>query len=297
MEFLRSISRRMGRAYIRHTPIEKGKSRLIHQVLKPLDHEPGSTILHEIKPNIRMYLDLDSLIDRYVYYTGFYRPWALHYFDTLLCPGMTVIDVGANIGCYALWAALRVGSTGKVFAFEPEPGCFDQLRRNIEVNGITWIDARRLAIADVDGESALNMNDPRHPNRGQSSLAALKFHRRAMTVETARLDSLTPSRSMRGLDVLKIDTQGSELRVLRGARRLLEEFKPSLLLRLCEEKCAAEGCGSKDPQQLLFDLGYRLFEVLGGTEYGARLSRTSLQEVQSPRVVFDSTFIAKSNGT
>src|SRR5687767_11169108 len=91
------------RAYVRHAPTERGKGRLVQRLTRRLEG-PARRVTVELADGLRMELDLGTYIERYVYYTGFYRPWVLPYFDAHLGPGKTVVDVGASIGAYALWA-------------------------------------------------------------------------------------------------------------------------------------------------------------------------------------------------
>ncbi len=130
-------------------------------------------------------------------------------------PGDTVADVGANVGLYALAAGNRVGPRGRVVAFEPEPSIFDQLRRNVELNRLTArVEALPYVVGDTTGEVSFVVGRER-----ESHVAA------ADSDSTTKVKSVTLSGFFedRKLDVLKIDVEGYEERVVRGALELLRD--------------------------------------------------------------------------
>jgi FkbM family methyltransferase len=154
----------------------------------------------------------------------------------LLSSGMTVVDVGANVGFYTLTIAASVGPTGRVIAFEPDPFCFDILKSRIRRFRLRNIEAQQLAIGDRTGEvtlfcSAYNRADNRlHPTHDESNVEA--HH-----VQMRSLDSVLAEKGALRVDAMKIDVQGAEEHVLKGAQRTLRsglkwiwiEFSPAHL--------------------------------------------------------------------
>ncbi len=129
----------------------------------------------------------------------------------LLAPGQTVIDVGANIGCFTVAAARRVGAGGHVYAFEPEESTFRQLQRNIEMNRLTNVTAMRMAVGGNEGEIVLHAD----ANRLFSSIYA-EVNGRATThgteqrVPVITLDRLMHERGIARCHYLKLDCEGAE---------------------------------------------------------------------------------------
>jgi FkbM family methyltransferase len=156
-------------------------------------------------------------------------------FRESLRPGMTVVDVGANIGIYTLHAARVVGDTGKVFSFEPTPRTFGILQGNVDANGFNArADLRCTAVLDKRSTMPFYVQDVRC---GLNSLYGPQGGRSVM-VETVSLDEALAD--VASIDLVKIDAEGSEPRIFRGMRRIVEanpalqmfvEFAPSLLLR------------------------------------------------------------------
>lgn len=132
---------------------------------------------------------------------------------TFLRPGQVVVDVGANIGTHAIVAALRVGPTGRVYACEAHPATAAFLRRNIRLNGLEPIvEAIDSAIGETAGQAVFS--DYRSDDQNHVTTACAD----GIAVSVRTLDSLVPNGN---IDLLKIDVEGFELMVLRGARATL----------------------------------------------------------------------------
>lgn len=138
-------------------------------------------------------------------------------FQDLVKPNMRVVDVGANIGYYTLLAAKLVGSKGKVWAFEPEDENFADLKANVALNGYRNVGLFKKAVSDKNGTFVLFLSK----DSGGHSLVRYKYVDREMVVEAVRLDSVVKGK----VDVLKTDTEGNEIAVLRGAERIIKENK------------------------------------------------------------------------
>jgi FkbM family methyltransferase len=137
-------------------------------------------------------------------------------FTQLLAPGQVVIDVGANVGYYALTAASRVGPYGRVVAFEPGPAPAARLRENAALNGLSNLTVVEAAVSDRPGTLRLNLGENSEANSlydaGPSAVGSVEVQVVALDEHVEGLDRV---------DLIKIDAEGAEVGVLRGARRLL----------------------------------------------------------------------------
>jgi FkbM family methyltransferase len=154
----------------------------------------------------------------------------------LIQPGMTVADVGANIGLLTLVMAWATGPGGRVIAFEPEAIPRSNLEKMKHLNGLSWVEVRDQAVGEKPGRLTFHVSDI----IGHSSLYALPEAEEARTieVEVVRLDDVAPAKR---LDVVKIDVEGAELDVLAGMHgviaknpdlAILAEFGPEHLKRV-----------------------------------------------------------------
>ena len=194
----------------------------------------------------RLLLYLGNDLSRQIFIAGCFDPNEFAFLDRFLSPGMTFIDVGANEGVYSVFAARRVGSEGTVWAFEPSRRELDRLRRNLELNGLT---ARVFpaALAESGGSGELRVAGYEH--EGQNTLGEFSFNTtelaRKEAVEIATLDAIVERENPARIHLIKMDIEGAELRMLRGAYETLRHYRPILLFEVMDEALRRQG-GSRD---------------------------------------------------
>jgi FkbM family methyltransferase len=194
---------------------------------------------------------------------GVYEPSETRLIAALLRPGDIFVDVGAHIGYHAVLACRLVGDKGLVIAFEPDPISYSFLVQNLEQNACRTALFYDIAILDQVGRVKLYLNDQ---NTADNRCYDAGDGRRAIEVQAMTLDGilngLLTNRALHPR-MVKIDTQGSEVEVLRGARKLLEKG-PELLIEWWPKGLIGAG---HQPSQLLDELegaGYSLFWPGGG---------------------------------
>ena len=175
-------------------------------------------------------------------------------------PGAVVLDVGAHIGTFTVPLARAVGAEGHVYAFEPVKGSLRLLERNIAANDVkSNATATHCLVTDVAGEYTAQLSD--------DHTSAAHFTRASEPLEgDARLWTTTLDEwgsRLERLDVLKVDTEGMELRVLRSGRGLIERFRPVIMVEVCGDHLARQGDTAAELGRFLRGLGYRFFYNLG----------------------------------
>jgi FkbM family methyltransferase len=173
-------------------------------------------------------LDLADWIQRSVY-LGTYEPIETRLVAQFLTPGMTVVDVGANIGYYTALAASKVGPHGRIFAIEPDARAFARLEKLIAENHLPAC-AFNFGLGDKTGEEHLYQS-PDSRNNTPTMVAHGAFAPKA-TVPMKTLDDCLDEWKVVRVDLLKIDVEGWEPRVCDGASRALTSGRISAIL--CE---------------------------------------------------------------
>jgi FkbM family methyltransferase len=156
--------------------------------------------------------------------------------EDIVSPGDTVLDIGANVGQYAALLARLVGPKGRVISFEPEPRTFAMLESIVGKIGLSNVETMQLALADFDGTAHIVrvFDEKGLQEIGHTHLASASASEPA-SVEAlvARLDTLcSESLRVETCSFVKIDVEGSESLVLRGAETFLATRRPVLLVEL-----------------------------------------------------------------
>ena len=152
-----------------------------------------------------------------------YEPHVVAVFRGLLEPGAVVVDVGANAGYYSLTAASSVGPSGQVYAFEPGAISCRLLERSAAANGFTNVKVFECAASDREGMVGFGMDD----SNGRISHDGVAD----LQVRSVMLDRVLAER--RRVRVIKIDVEGAEARVVRGATELIRRDRPSIVSEFC----------------------------------------------------------------
>jgi FkbM family methyltransferase len=154
-------------------------------------------------------------------------------------PGMTVVDLGANIGVYTLLAASLVGEEGKVYAFEPEPYNHTLLVKNVRANGYRNVVCVQRAVSNKSGEAVLFTGQYR-VSHSLSAFAAVEPEH-GITVATTSLDEFFQKQGWPTIDFIKMNIEGWEWFVIDGMTEILRrskhlkmmlEFYPELIRKM-----------------------------------------------------------------
>jgi len=209
------------------------------------------------KWGIRMYLPAEwrGLPKLIFAFREYYEP-ELFCLGELLSPGKTFVDVGANVGIYTLAASRVVGETGRVIAFEPSIQSLPALGRNIALNHLTNVALFPVALSHVTGVAKLYHG----PNPSLNSLGKeTAWSEDAEEISTERLDGIVERAGIDHVDVIKVDVQGAEELVLRGARKLLASMRPTIIFEIFPEGTVPLRLGPYGAWEFLATLGYEFF--------------------------------------
>jgi FkbM family methyltransferase len=210
-------------------------------------------------PGVRFETDLTDRIQRQMW-AGVYEPHVRECFNLILEPGAVYFDVGAHIGFHAVFAAHRVGKQGRVFAFEADPCVYERLARNL--SQFPWAQAVNAAVWDRTGSLTFERSSTKSES-GWGTVSALRDFGKGQHVEipSLALDGWCRDLRLERWDAMKLDAEGSELAVLRGAQSLLEKFRPSLILEINSVLLEEGGASASSVANFLLERGYRLFRL------------------------------------
>jgi len=185
---------------------------------------------------MRLSLDLHAEKD---YWLGTYETDLQAAASVFVRPGMTVYDVGANIGYISLIAAKLVGGGGKVFSFEALPDNLKRLRKNIRLNDLEdRVHICHSAVVDRSGQTTFFTHESGAMGKAAGSAGRQEVYSQTIRVRAVALDDFIFKEGNPPPQVIKMDIEGGEKLAVVGMKRTLAEIKPILLIELHGEEAA-----------------------------------------------------------
>jgi FkbM family methyltransferase len=209
---------------------------------------------------VQLYLSNDT--SKQLFVGGCVEPNEFALLGEFLAPGLTFLDLGANEGLYTVFAAQRVGVTGRVWSVEPSKRELTRLHQNIELNGFENIRTIPVALGDMTGFMDMRIAEDEHA--GHNTLGEFVYDThlaRCERVPVRRLDDLLREEGLDRLDVLKVDIEGAEAALLRGATAVLREMRPLILMEVLEPALRQQGADPRYVLQALHAADYRVYVV------------------------------------
>jgi FkbM family methyltransferase len=221
---------------------------------------PGMPILLRL-PFGAWWLAEKSALDHELIYNEF-EQMETRFVERLLRPGMTVIDAGAHHGLYTLLASKRVERKGRVIAFEPSPRECERLEKHLRLNRCSNTELMPCALGEDPGDADLYLVDGFQDWCNSLRPPAIAEPIRTMRVSVRRLDDVLAESGVTKVDFIKLDVEGAELSVLRGARKLLlRESRPAILAEVQDIRTQPWGYAAREIIQFLICMHYRWFAI------------------------------------
>jgi FkbM family methyltransferase len=202
-------------------------------------------------PGFRLASAADNYLSFQLFWNGgiFYEPITRMVVEELLEPGDTFFDVGSNIGFYSLVVAASKPGVN-IYAFEPNPRIYAMLTRNTAANGFK-ITCEPVAVSDIDGIATLYLSESDH---SASLIRDFEETTESVEVPAVTLDSYVKCHDVRKRMVIKLDTEGNDEAVFRGAHETISAFKPDIIkeVALMQDNLFAS---------FLREEGYRFYQI------------------------------------
>jgi FkbM family methyltransferase len=179
----------------------------------------------------------------------------------LLQPGMTFLDLGAYHGVYSVVAAKRVALNGRVIAFEPSPREQRRLRLHLRYNRLKSAVAEPFALAAENGKAPMLIVVKGYTSMNSLRPPATSYPTQQIAVDTTALDEYLSRKAIEKVDVAKIDVEGAEMEVFRGAERFLGRMRPILICELNDQVTRPWGYPARQIACHLQTNGYQWFDI------------------------------------
>jgi FkbM family methyltransferase len=200
---------------------------------------------------ISMCVDISDYIGHYLYF-GF-RDKSYESLFNLCKPGFNVLDVGVNIGFCFLMLKKIVGR-GNVAGFEPDPLNYTLCQHNLQLNDVTNGKVYNLALGADNGVATMEVRTP--GNRGANRIQNNEHKSAVADIKIMKLDDFQKELQWSHYDLIKIDVEGYELKVLRGAESLLRKHHPILFIEVNDENLATQNDSAIEMMIYLKQIGY-----------------------------------------
>lgn len=245
-------------------------ARLIQVVVMAARRLTGNgPITRVTRKGLNWELDLNEGIDFSIWLLGSFEPETVRCHRAIVRSGDTVLDIGANVGAHTVFLAQEVGPNGRVIAFEPTDYAFDKLSRNISLNPNLAGRVTCLQYLLGDTDVAAGPSKPLYsswPLKDEAGLHHL-HQGRLMTTErasTRTLDSAIASLGLGRVDCVKLDIDGAECSMLRGAGQVLSRWHPTIIMELAPYVLEEKGASLEELVGLLQTYDYGLTDAASG---------------------------------
>ena len=256
---------RFERAWARWLPLQNAKG-LIRR-LDPLMTTIGvlRPVRIEVERGVSLLLDPNDDVGRTILVSrsSAWEPEVWGAISSGLSEGSVFVDVGAYIGYDTLRASVRVGRSGKVVAFEPNPAALGVLRANIDASRATNVIVQPIACTEK-AQTLTLFDSSLGGNAGSSSLSQANAGSLTLsyTVDGRPIDDVVRELGLARVDVVKADVEGAELQVVRGAAETLRRFHPRLILEVVPRQLTNMGATIEELEAFVESLGYTSVTVV-----------------------------------
>lgn len=202
---------------------------------------------------------------RAIYVSGRYDPNIISIVKTLLQPGDTFIDVGANSGYVSLMVCKKIGPEGRIVAIEPSSRDYKRLVENIQINNLEpVIKSLQVAVGDRLGVKTMLVASEERSNSNTLG-NRFAFHgiekEKTEVVNVTTIDTIVQSENLSAVKVIKLDIEGSEARALEGAKETVQRFRPIIIIGVNSQAIETSKRSMADIENFFKDNDYVIYDV------------------------------------
>jgi FkbM family methyltransferase len=209
-----------------------------------------------VKINGAMYkLDISNVVDHGAFW-GF-QDKTISFFLSQFDKRYTIFDVGANIGIISVSAAER---SKQVISIEPDKTNFARLTENLGLNNITNVTTLNIGLGSRKEVKKLYKVVESNPGMNRIIDGELDLPYNEIQIET--LDSIAQTLNISKIDVIKIDTEGYEMNILKGSNYCIDKFKPAMMLEVDNSLLQAQSSSAVELLSFIKEKGYNIYDII-----------------------------------
>lgn len=257
-----TLSRKLFVAVARLFPKEHGKYSILTRLYFPLFAKSAPTqSIEKVRFGIKLSLNLQEYLQSWIYVFGAYELPTVKFIRSYLKPGDTAIDVGGQIGYLSLVMATSADRKVSVLSFEPEHDNIRRFKANVALNELRNVELIEQAAGSSVGTLKLYLsadsNAGTHSTIRENENVSDKF----IEIPCTTIDHEIQQRSLKRVDLIKIDVEGGEIDVINGALNTLTSMQPVLITELGDALQKARGITTDEFKTFLSELGYECYKI------------------------------------
>jgi len=242
----------------------RGLARIAELIRKKYSSSHLKYIIDDFDDNLKFICYLNEHMSSQIFWKGSYSTSQLRFLNKVLKSDMVFIDIGANHGEFTLFVAKRVPK-GKVIAFEPVSKLYKKLQENIAINNLQNIETYQIGIGSKKEKLKIYTQAEKFIDGSiNDGLPTLHPHlKRNMFLEEIEVDTLDNviGDKVDRVDMIKIDIEGNELFALQGMTRILQKYRPTLLIEINKEMFENAGYKVMDVFSFLSSYSYTFYRI------------------------------------
>jgi FkbM family methyltransferase len=270
------------RFYTARTPFQRGRWRLaalLHACAERLPREYEMAIRSKDGRSFRI-APSDRQYHMGLLECGLFEPELTALVRHRVQQGHVAIDAGANFGWFTTLLSRLVGESGSVHAFEPVPATAAVLRENCRLNGCSNVVVNQCALGEQEREADI-YSSPRRASGDASFFPGGDNSMQPSHCRVTSLDDYYEEYALRRCDFIKCDVEGAELMFLRGAAKVLESFRPEVLIEINPAMLSRAGASGAEVLEQIQRRGDYLFEIVDTPQAGVRIVPADCRKFKS----------------
>lgn len=246
-----------------HLPQFKGKLTILTKIYEIAPNSIERTLESKMIPGHKMSLLIADRIQRRMFIKKSHEPETEFHMQNNFLKAKTFLDIGANVGYFTMMAK-AINPNMKIYSFEPNPNNVGQIKKNIQINDFSNIEVSSLCVSDAKGSVSFSVPPVNESGWGRITNNHLPLENfTTIRAEAISLDELDADNFFKIESPLfvKMDVEGNEYRILKGATNFIKKYQPTFCIELNEPCLKDCGTSSKEIIHHMKELGYECYYI------------------------------------